>query len=205
MIFGFCLYPVLLLYALVWSWDVFIQVQQHIFTYLASQWHYSIYTQLLYVNAFLYPFISQNFRCKHTVSCLCFTKLLCNRHKRSWSWLCQFGHNNPSPLQHYALCQDFESAQVSVLFWGINMQHKYGALILRCESVGLFIHKPGTDTADAECEIRRHRVILWAELTAVCIFLVILLLSVWCWRKPRRQGSVVCISCVWYARIVYTE
>ncbi|XP_076120796.1 tumor necrosis factor receptor superfamily member 14-like [Alosa pseudoharengus] len=60
----------------------------------------------------------------------------------------------------------------------------------RCESLGLFTWKPGTHTDDAYCEIRRHRMVLWAVLILFCVILVVLLLR--CWTKPRMLVAVCC-------------
>ncbi|XP_041953773.1 tumor necrosis factor receptor superfamily member 5-like isoform X2 [Alosa sapidissima] len=44
----------------------------------------------------------------------------------------------------------------------------------RCESLGHVLKKPGTHTADAECEIRRHHMVLLANLIFACILFVVL-------------------------------
>ncbi|XP_076132721.1 tumor necrosis factor receptor superfamily member 14-like [Alosa pseudoharengus] len=63
----------------------------------------------------------------------------------------------------------------------------------RCESLGRVLKKPGTHTADAECDLRRHHMVLLADLTLVCIVLVVLALSGWLQREQETE-TATCVS-----------
>ncbi|KAL2103276.1 hypothetical protein ACEWY4_000144 [Coilia grayii] len=52
----------------------------------------------------------------------------------------------------------------------------------QCVSLGLWTRTAGTHTADAECEMRRHHVVLWVQLATFCIAAVVLLA---CWHRKR--------------------
>ncbi|KAL2103271.1 hypothetical protein ACEWY4_000139 [Coilia grayii] len=61
----------------------------------------------------------------------------------------------------------------------------------QCVSLGLWTRTAGTHTADAECEMRRHHVVLWVQLATFCSAAVVVLLA--CWHRKHRQsvGDIV--------------